>query len=264
MNLFPGRRAARRALGVVCAVMLGWLSLPAAADETWYEVELIVFAQTHPDTGNEAFPPDHGDAVVTPDAVEVPDPAVPDLVIVGATKIAALAPAGYRLSAEETKLAGSRNYEVLLHTGWRQPGLLKEQAVTMHIHSPVPADQTPTETTEVSPPRLDGTVRLILSRYLHLDVDLRLLGTPEPVDQGLFAPPEPPEVPVYRLQESRRMRSKELHYLDNPMFGVVALVTPCDPPVAATAQPAPAVPATTPPPQAVAIPAGPNGGTIRR
>ena len=29
-----------------------------------------------------------------------------------------------------------------------------------------------------------------------------------------------------RLKESRRMRSSELHYFDNPLFGVLALITP--------------------------------------
>jgi hypothetical protein len=30
----------------------------------------------------------------------------------------------------------------------------------------------------------------------------------------------------YHLTESRRMRSKELHYLDHPVLGVLLLVTP--------------------------------------
>jgi hypothetical protein len=31
---------------------------------------------------------------------------------------------------------------------------------------------------------------------------------------------------VFRLQQSRRMRSSEIHYLDHPLFGVIAQVTP--------------------------------------
>jgi hypothetical protein len=31
---------------------------------------------------------------------------------------------------------------------------------------------------------------------------------------------------LYRLDETRRMRSGELHYFDNPRFGVIARVTP--------------------------------------
>jgi hypothetical protein len=31
---------------------------------------------------------------------------------------------------------------------------------------------------------------------------------------------------VYRLQQSRRMRSNEVHYLDHPLFGIIVQVTP--------------------------------------
>ena len=31
---------------------------------------------------------------------------------------------------------------------------------------------------------------------------------------------------VYRMKQSRRMRSNETHYMDHPRFGIVARVTP--------------------------------------
>jgi hypothetical protein len=35
-----------------------------------------------------------------------------------------------------------------------------------------------------------------------------------------------PEPMVFRLNQSRKMRSTEVHYLDHPVLGVIVLVTP--------------------------------------
>ena len=110
--------------------------------------------------------------------------------------------------------------------------------------------------------KLDGLVRISLSRYLHLSADLTLsreILVPElPLffqqeeetapDQNLIVVRENPESEFlpslentfepftqegmktvykpFRMLESRRMRSKEVHYLDHPAFGIVALITP--------------------------------------
>jgi len=37
---------------------------------------------------------------------------------------------------------------------------------------------------------------------------------------------ERPVLQDYRLYETRRMRSKEIHYFDHPMMGIVVKVTP--------------------------------------
>ena len=39
----------------------------------------------------------------------------------------------------------------------------------------------------------------------------------------------------HRLDEHRRMRSKNLHYLDNPEFGMLILITPYEAPGTAAA-----------------------------
>lgn len=94
--------------------------------------------------------------------------------------------------------------------------------------------------------RLDGSAQLRRSRFLHLDVDLELravLGLPDapPADEPLPPPvaeqptpqalPEPPPGPaqVHRLQQSRPVRTGELHYFDGPYFGLLARVMTIDP-----------------------------------
>ncbi len=96
---------------------------------------------------------------------------------------------------------------------------------------------------------LDGTVTIRLARYLHIDADLIWHRTEqaredvqpglptgetpqeeEPIEITMDGSPITPELRMrgYRLKESRRMRSKELHYLDHPVYGILALITPVD------------------------------------
>jgi len=248
------RGALWRALAIVFC--LGVFAAPSYAADAWYQVEVIVFAPHHPDAGNEVWPENPGSPNLT-NVFEIPTVATKD------AQLRPLPADEYRLKDEEQKLLGSDKYEVLLHTGWRQPGLMKEQAIPVHIHTPVAAITTDggMAPAQPAPLRLDGVMNLSLARYLHLDVDL--LYRPADAqqstgDSGFFGNSAPATPQVYRLQESRRMRSKELHYIDHPMFGVIALVTPYDMPQA-SADPAP----TPAAPQTQAKQSG-NSGVIRR
>lgn len=204
-------------------LLLAALSATAQAVETWYMVELIVFAQRNPDSGSEHWPTDQAVALVELNAAAN---------IPGAgsgpgkdARLQTLPPEQYRLHAEAKRLGEDGNYTVLRHIGWRQPGLARDEALAVRLQGASSATATGSLP---GAQLLDGTVRLVLSRYLHLEADL--LYRPETAaaaeSHSFFASAERAEAPVYRLQESRRMRSKEVHYLDHPMFGVIALVTP--------------------------------------
>jgi len=236
------------------AALLCAITLPAWA-ETWYEVELLVVAQRQPDAGSEIWPvktlpPLPQENLFTPPAPQQ-----------SGGKIAALPPENYRLTAEAQRIAADAGYELLLHTGWRQPGLPREQSLAVRLHAVDPVTEGAAQPTEAAhAARLDGTVRLILARYLHLEADLRYREAEAPRQSGFFSlfGNDAVEKPVYRLNESRRMRSREVHYLDHPMFGVIALVTPYEVPAPKPAAPAPSA---TPAPAPASNPAT---GTIRR
>ena len=104
---------------------------------------------------------------------------------------------------------------------------------------------------------LEGTVKIILSRFLHLYTDLLLL---QPVlitpannriidedtalisddNEDILLEPEKPKFNVeiveadkefttlhgFNVKQHRRMRSGELHYIDHPMLGLVIKVSP--------------------------------------
>lgn len=279
------------------SVLLCLTVVPAyAADQSqnqnqWYAVELIVFAQTHPDAGNETWPATPG----LPNLTGAQD--IPTVAVAG-SPLQPLPADQFKLQAEADKLANDSDYEVLLHTGWVQLGVPGGKGIPVRIHTalpaaaddaapatpaavvpatpagsvtPAPAAATPVASAPDAQPRLDGVVTLTLSRYLHLDVDLVLRGEPAaPADSGGFfgTPTQQPQVQLYRLQESRRMRSKEIHYFDHPMFGVLAQVTPYDPSAipgaSPAATPAPAAAAPTVTPIAPAAAGSGNGGTIQR
>lgn len=154
----------------------------------------------------------------------------------------------YQLANEEKSLIDSKLYRILLHTAWRQPGMDAAVALPVHLNrsflseTPVTHSVLPTTTgaaaasvplpmvTTQTRSVLDGYIKIILSRYLHAEVDMvystGLPLTPQTVvaNPAIEAPMVQPI--LYRLTESRRMRSKELHYLDHPVMGMLVLVTP--------------------------------------
>lgn len=245
------------------AALLCAVALPVMA-ETWYEVELLVVAQRKPDAGSEIWPLKTLPPLSVENMLTVPAPG--QAMIAG--KIAPLALENYRLTTEAQRIAADANHELLLHTGWRQPGLAREQSIAVRLHAvethAVTEDAATAETTVSQiPPRLDGTIRLILARYLHLEADLRYREADAPQGSGFFSlfSDQTAEKPIYRLSESRRMRSREVHYLDHPMFGIIAVVTPYEVPA-----PPPAPKPTTPAPAATPAPVPATGttGTIKR
>ena len=83
---------------------------------------------------------------------------------------------------------------------------------------------------------LEGKITIALSRYLHLYTDLVLRRPRQSIDPVLDSSIQSRTLATYSadtrildnhsLREHRRMRSKNLHYLDNPEFGMLVLITP--------------------------------------
>jgi hypothetical protein len=272
-------------------VLLSLLLLPALLhaeqENRWYQVEIIVFSQNNPEYHeSELWPVDYSLPDLTqsrelaspaPTDASQPVPALPQpFSLVAADRL--------QLGETAQRIRNASDVELVLHLGWLQPGLSEEQAVAVHIYegmpqttgsavnSTLPAPGEPASTAATLP-KLDGTLRLILSRYLHLAGDL-VWREPLPAGMTGFAAEQMPmseggelanaqpettaangnavamngetgemsagneampadtadidllKYRVFRLQQSRRMRSSEIHYLDHPLFGVIAQVTP--------------------------------------
>ena len=223
----------------------------AALEETLPDAQAV-----DPVTG-EALP----DAGIAPGAPELPTTPTPFITL----------PRGELEFAGPAALMQRRGgRQTLFHEAWLQPVLERADAI------PLVLDRSGDEQAW---PRLQGSVLLHISRYLHIESNL-WLNTPGsylPGDWQMPAPPLGPaslvliepelednalesaeeDVPWYErdagysisededpaaleeetgprytwrhavlLDEKRRMRSNEVHYLDHPMLGIVIKLTP--------------------------------------
>jgi hypothetical protein len=233
---------------IAAVIVLGGVA--HADDIRYYDIEIVVFENLDPSARvSENWP--HEVILETP-------PLVVDL---GQPFPGAL-PKGFdpkhtfkvtasnqlQLLEEAKLLADSRNYRVLLHTGWRQPGMDVDAALPVHINQTFVVDEAgnplanapvvgaPVVQTTQTRSTLSGYIKVILSRYLHMDVKLayttkiplatETVMTAAQLGSEDATPLSPPKPIVYFLDETRKMRSKEVHYLDNPVLGVLLLATP--------------------------------------
>jgi len=210
--LEPGRYRIlchHRLLAGLLVLLAGLVNSAIAQTETGdqprlYDVEVIVFRQRSPQADGEQWPRRSEQAEREQGNNYFSKPA--------GTGIRELARDQQSLQNIADALQRSGVYDVLLHTAWRQAGLDRNQAQPYTVPPGL----------QRAGYRLEGTIRLIRERFLHLDIDL-LLSKPAALIPGqALTTPEP----VYELKETRRIRSGELHYFDHPWFGVIAKVVP--------------------------------------
>ena len=152
----------------------------------------------------------------------------------------------YRLNEQAAKIEESESRRVLLHTGWRQPGMPKDTALSVYFNRQIPAAIPVAENTievegEASKPawrtpeagNLEGLIKVILARYLHVSADIVFRPQLATAEKDIYAMEKTEDTiqpVVYRLKQTRRrMRSRELHYLDNPVIGMLIMITPFEP-----------------------------------
>jgi hypothetical protein len=212
------------------------LAQPAAAPTATvpqYQVEIIVFAHREFDAGEERFAQELAPLRADQNLLEVPLYVEPSPALAADPATAAppepapasgddplsfrlLAPEQLQLNTEYRKLTNGAGYHPVLHAGWVQPGLPEDQAKPFDL-----------SLLGVTNPR--GNVRVYLSRFLHVSLDISYEdgtapgATAEPLGSELR---EVALAPRYRLRTERQTRSGELHYFDHPAFGVLVKVTP--------------------------------------
>lgn len=146
----------------------------------------------------------------------------------------------YALADHVNKLKRSSRYNILLHQSWQQTGLNETNAINIQLDN-IEAKNTGNKNlatfnssnsiskiSKKSPKSsIQGTFKLILGRYLHIHTDLlykRLDNTYKPnspvVNDKTFR--------EFQIRTQRRMRSRELHYIDHPLLGILVLATPIE------------------------------------
>lgn len=200
----------------------------------WYDVEVLLFVQQSKHyRASEQWPADYTEPQLSESKRLLSASS-------SATKPVAFSRLGageLQLRADAARIQSAPDLELLAHFGWRQPGLPQDKAIPIRLSEELL--NSPARQGEL--PRLSGTLKLILSRYLHIETDLLYREPATTVQdegmgsgQDLFQLAQQQDEAgrqqslyrVYRLEQSRRMRSGELHYLDHPVFGMAIKVSP--------------------------------------
>lgn len=143
-----------------------------------------------------------------------------------------------RLGNKAAALNKSGRYKVLKHIAWLQPGLAKEEAIPVRIHagknyssefkerSFAQSDFSDRKLRTNQPANeLDGTIKVILGRYLHVYTDLAYR---RPYTVSADALGRDRVLADFAIKTHRKMRSSELHYIDHPLLGILVEIRPAD------------------------------------
>ena len=150
------------------------------------------------------------------------------------------------LTPQVKTLNRQRHLRPLLHQRWLMPVPPRDAPLSVYVAT----ENTPrAPATRSGHAKVEGFIELSVGRYLHLAPTLWYHA-----DNLGLAPITLPVAPLqfraadaYRelrdvdtaymvLQQSRRMRSEELHYIDHPKIGMLVRIDPVPPPAALQAQ----------------------------
>lgn len=216
----------------------------ASADEApqVYQVELIVFSHITAKALNAEHWPIVPEA--KPDLSNVTQLTLPadqaELDQEKATPFYVLLPeADFRMKREEKALERDSRYQPVLHIAWRQPITSKQASQPVHIYggasydnkaSVLTLNKNATEPYETQQNwQVNGTFEISVQRYLTAAFDLQFAVPRDEIlslsDNDNFAGGDSSLV-YFNLKQDRRMRSKELNYIDYPLYGALIKVIP--------------------------------------
>ncbi len=155
-----------------------------------------------------------------------------------------------QLISQRNRLERRKNFRIMFHEAWNMPVYDREHSTPIHIRGGEQYDNLF---------ELEGSINLSVARYLHLDTNLYLREfeasqssdqtnvpgfsellsnknsstailpssnlTPNP-SLALLGFRQYRVDTIIPLQQSRRMRSGDLHYIDHPRYGILIQLTP--------------------------------------
>ena len=204
--------------------------------ESWYQVEVIVFDRINPDFGEEKW--SSVQPSIRPDMLELysndetnsNQQLVPFMIMDKKSN---------RMNGIYQVLKLSKEYRPLIHFSWQQPATNRMQSRYIHIikrneEDKVLGQDSSSELKEpdfleniiVSKKNIDGAIRIRSDFFLHVDVELYYFSN------FIYSNKDIPSVAVENyekliidLKESRKIKLNEIHYFDNPIFGLIIQVS---------------------------------------
>ena len=216
------------------------LIVSAAEEVRYYDVEVILFENLDNIARQSENWPSSIELVLPETLIEIgkPYPGPIPKQFKPRLTFKPLAKKDLQLQEKASSIDKSKTRRVLLHTGWRQPGMPRDKAMSVYFKHTVGGASPISVDSEVSGSRLaqpqagelEGMIKVILSRYLHVETDIVFRPQREELQEDIFSLELLDQIDqpvIYRLNQTRRrMRSRELHYLDNPVIGMLVLITP--------------------------------------
>lgn len=135
-----------------------------------------------------------------------------------------LVAAQFKLTKVWDRLNQIEAYGPVLHIAWLQSARQAAEAVPYDL-----------VITAADTDIITGTLTLYKQRFLHLEIDLTMRGASDMTVASASGSSSPfqfspdNDEPIYRMNQSRRIRAGNLQYFDHPWFGVISAVTECSP-----------------------------------
>lgn len=134
----------------------------------------------------------------------------------------------FALTGKANALTKSGKYKVLKHMAWLQPGLAREDAIAVRVGAGKNYKNEFSERSFGNQPtnELDGTVKVVLGRFLHVYTDLAYrkafnISSSDALGRNRVLADFP-------IKTHRKMRSSTLHYIDHPYLGILIEIRPAN------------------------------------
>lgn len=183
-----------------------------------YQIELIVFSHlTQQSVSQEQWP------MVNPNDFDLNNALRLKADNNQSDNYTLLPPNQFTLKKEQQALNKKSTYHTLLHVAWRQVVYAPRdsRAVSIEGGNTYNIDGKTQR-------QLTGTVRVSIQRYLNVSLNLLFIAPTSQLshlaNNDYFANAGP--YVYFHLSQNRRMRSKELNYIDFPLYGVLIKVIP--------------------------------------
>lgn len=224
-------------------IVLLSLASPCLSEITEYDIEIVIFEDiTNRYLNSERWPRLEPDMPIEETSFEFfleedIEPAYPE-----SNDVINISDSENRLLEDyATKINSSNRYNLLVHKLWRQTGLETETAINIKIDS---RNETKySDGSEINLIKLEqivenedqlksyikGDIKVILGRYLHIHTDLIYS---KPLSSYMHSPIDisDAENPYknFSIKTHRKMRSRNLHYIDHPLAGILVIATPVE------------------------------------
>lgn len=191
------------------AAIIFFLNSTCALAETneasWYSIEYIVFENNA--LNNQPL------EVWNKEAFQMPADAIALEPSSGKKSFSSLSTQQQQLHGVYRRLEQLSSYTPIAHGGWVQPVQNKQERKSVSIMH------------QAGTHRIEGTLTFHRERFLHLKVDLQLSEMlPLAINYNYAADTTTSASTLYRLQETRRIKTSQSNYFDHPRFGVLAIV----------------------------------------